>query len=155
MPLPAEQVKSSLAVKLTRSEKHPLDLLPAWPRFDTEQLMGRMGGVTRRRSNQVLQALTDLALIRTEGQQHVLTDEGLTWLDRRTQRQQPADLHRHHPALHGVPTRPSRRPDHPGRLSHHRRRQISGLRRPVSLITNFDRINRVIFTVIDQDFQGL
>ena len=45
--------------------------------------MGLVGGVTRRRANQVIRALTDLALICADGQQHMLADEGLTWLARR------------------------------------------------------------------------
>ncbi len=83
MPQPTEQVKSSLAVKLARAEKNALDLLAAWPLCDTEQLRRLMGGVTRRRANQVVRALTDLALIRAHGDLHVLTDAGLTWLARR------------------------------------------------------------------------
>ena len=83
MPQPTEQVGSSLAVKLVRAEKQALDLLAAWPLCTTEQLMGLMAGVTRRRANQVIRSLTDLALIRAEGKSHVLTDEGLTWLARR------------------------------------------------------------------------
>ena len=42
-----------------------------------------MGGVTRRRANQVLRSLAQHGLIRADGQQHVLTDEGLTYLARR------------------------------------------------------------------------
>ena len=83
MPQPTEQVGSCLAVKLTRAEKQALDLLAAWPLCDTGQLAGLMGGVTRRRANQVIRALTDLALIRADGESHVLTDEGLTYLARR------------------------------------------------------------------------
>ena len=83
IPQPPEQVGSSLAVKLTRTEKQALDQLAAWPLCDTGQLAGLMGGVTRRRANQVLRALTGLALIRADGPLHVLTDEGLTYLARR------------------------------------------------------------------------
>ena len=83
MPRPTEQVKSSLAVKLARAEKNALDLLAAWPLCDTDQLAGLMGGVTRRRANQVLRSLADYGLIRAESESHVLTDEGLTWLARR------------------------------------------------------------------------
>ena len=83
MPQPTEQVKSSLAVKLTRTAKQALDLLASWPLCTTGQLAGLMGGVTRRRANQVLRALTDLALIRADGPLHMFTDEGLTYLARR------------------------------------------------------------------------
>ena len=82
-PKPPEQVGNSLAVRLPRAEKQALDLLAAWPLCDTGQLAGLMGGVTRRRANQVIRALTDLALIRADGESHVLTDEGLTYLARR------------------------------------------------------------------------
>ena len=83
MPQPSQQVNSSLAVRLTRAEKQALDLLAAWPLCTTDQLAGLMGGVTRRRSNQVLRSLADHGLIRAEGQLHVLTDQGLTLLARR------------------------------------------------------------------------
>ena len=83
MPQPTEQVKSSLAVRLTRAEKQALDLLAAWPLCNTDQLAGLMGGVTRRRANQVIRSLADYGLIRTDGESHVLTDEGLTYLARR------------------------------------------------------------------------
>ena len=82
-PQPSEQVGSCLAVRLTRAEKQALDLLAAWPLCTTGQLAGLMGGVTRRRANQVLRALTGKALIRAAGPLHVLTDEGLTYLARR------------------------------------------------------------------------
>ena len=42
-----------------------------------------MGGVTRRRADQVLHSLTKRCLVRADGQLHVLTDEGLTHLARR------------------------------------------------------------------------
>ena len=83
MPEPAQQLESSLAVQLTRVEKDALELMAAWPLCTTEQLAGLMGGVTRRRANQVLQSLTQRALVRTDGQRHVLTGEGLTYLARR------------------------------------------------------------------------
>ncbi len=83
MPSPTEQVKGSLSVELTRAEKQTLDLLAAWPLCSTNQLAGLMGGVTRRRANQVLRSLTQQGLIRAEGESHLLTDEGLTWLARR------------------------------------------------------------------------
>ena len=83
MPKPTEQAGNSLAVKLTRAEKQALDLLAAWPRCTTDQLAGLTGGVTRRRANQVLRALTGLALVRADGPLHVLTGEGLKCLARR------------------------------------------------------------------------
>ena len=83
MPQPTEQVKGSLAVKLARAEKQALDLLAAWPLCNTDQLAGLMGGVTRRRANQVIRSLADYGLIRTEGNLHMLTEQGLTWLARR------------------------------------------------------------------------
>ncbi|MCY4365242.1 MAG: replication-relaxation family protein [Chloroflexi bacterium] len=83
LPDPTEQVKSSLAVQLSRAEKDALDLLAAWPLCTTDQLMGLMGGVTRRRANQVLRSLTQLSLVHSESQRHVLADEGLRYLARR------------------------------------------------------------------------
>ena len=83
MPEPAQQLESALSVQLTRAEKDALDLLAAWPLCTTEQLAGLMGGVTRRRTNQVLQSLTGRGLIRTDNQRRVLTGEGLTYLARR------------------------------------------------------------------------
>ena len=83
MPQPSQQVGNSLAVRLARAERQALDLLAAWPRCNTDQLAGLMGGVTRRRANQVLRALATIGLTRTDGQRHVLTDEGLTYLARR------------------------------------------------------------------------
>ena len=78
-----EQVKSALAVQLSGAEKETLDLLAAWPLCTTEQLMGLMGGVTRRRANQVVQSLTGHSLVRTREQRHVLSDDGLRCLARR------------------------------------------------------------------------
>ena len=83
MPEPPEQVGNSLAVKLTRTAKQALDLLAAWPLCNTDQLAGLMGGVTRRRANQVLRSLGEHGLMRTDWPLHVLTDEGLTYLARR------------------------------------------------------------------------
>ena len=80
MPDPAEQIKNSLAVQLTRAGKEALDLLAAWPLCTTDQLAGLMGGVTRRRANQVLRSLTSLSLVHSESQCHVLRDEGLRYL---------------------------------------------------------------------------
>ena len=83
MPDPAGQVGNSLAVKLTRAAKQALDLLAAWPLCTTDQLAGLMGGVTRRRANQVLRSLAEHGLVRADGPRHVLTDEGLKYLARR------------------------------------------------------------------------
>ena len=83
MPEPAEQVKGSLAVQLSRAEKEVLDLLAAWPLCTTDQLAGLMGGVTRRRANQVLRSLSARSLVHSENQRHVLRDEGLRYLARR------------------------------------------------------------------------
>ena len=83
MPEPTELLRSSLAVRLTHAEKDALDLLAAWPLCTTDQLTGLMGGVTRRRANQVLNSLAGHSLVRTDGQRHVLTDEGLRCLARR------------------------------------------------------------------------
>ena len=79
-----EQVKSALAVQLSSTEKDVLDLLAAWPLCTTEQLMGLMGGVTRRRANQVIGSLTQRGLTRIDNRQrHVLSDDGLRCLARR------------------------------------------------------------------------
>ena len=83
MPDPPTLLGSSLAVRLTGTVKDALDLLAAWPLCTTDQVAGLMGGVTRRRVNQVLNSLTNHSLVRSEGQRHVLTDEGLTYLARR------------------------------------------------------------------------
>ena len=83
MPDPSEQVGNSLAVQLTRAEKDALDLLAAWPLCSTDQLAGLMGGVTRRRANQVLRSLGARYLVHSENQRHVLRDEGLRYLARR------------------------------------------------------------------------
>ena len=82
-PQPSEQVGNSLAVKLTRTAKQALDLLAAWPLCTTDQLAGLMGGVTRRRANQVLRSLAEHGLVRADAELHVLTDEGLTYVARR------------------------------------------------------------------------
>ena len=83
MPEPTEQLKAALSVLLTRAEKDALDLLAAWPLRTREQLAGLMGGVTLRRVNQVLRSLSQHGLVRADGNLHVLTDEGLTYLARR------------------------------------------------------------------------
>ncbi len=80
MPEPSEQLRPALAVQLSRAEKDALDLLAAWPLCTTDQLAGLTGGVTRRRANQVLRSLKGRSLVRSDGQRHVLTDEGYnTW----------------------------------------------------------------------------
>ena len=80
---PSSLLRSSLAVQLTGAEKDALDLLAAWPLCTTDQLAGLMGGVTRRRANQVLNSLAGHSLMFTDGQCHALTDEGLSYLARR------------------------------------------------------------------------
>ncbi len=83
MPEASQQLVPALSVQLTRADKDALDLLAAWPLCTREQLTGLMGGVTMRRVNQVLRSLSQRGLIRADGQLHVLTDEGLTYLARR------------------------------------------------------------------------
>ena len=83
MPEPKKQLTTSLSVQLTATEKQALDLLAAWPLCTKEQLAGLMGGVTRRRVNQILRSLTNRSLVETEGRRHVLTDDGLRYLARR------------------------------------------------------------------------
>ena len=83
MAEPAQQLESALAVQLNRAEKDALDLLAAWPLCTTEQLTGLMGGVTRRRANQVLRSLAQQSLVRTDRLRHLLTNDGLTYLARR------------------------------------------------------------------------
>ncbi len=83
MPEPLEVLSSFLAVRLTGAEKDALDLLAAWPLCTTDQLAGLMGGVTRRRANQVLSSLAGHSLVQANGQRHVLTDDGLRCLAQR------------------------------------------------------------------------
>ena len=83
MPEPPERVGNSPAVMLSRADKDALDLLAAWPLCDTGLLAGLMGGVTRRRANQVLRSLAMHGLVRTDGPLHVLTADGLKYLARR------------------------------------------------------------------------
>ena len=83
MPEPSQQLAPDLAVQLTRADKDAIDLLAAWPLCTREQLAGLMGGVTLRRVNQVLRALTQHGLVQADGPLHMLTDEGLTYLARR------------------------------------------------------------------------
>ena len=83
MPEPSQQLAPAFGVQLTRADKDALDLLAAWPLCTREQLTGLMGGVTQRRVNQVLRSLSQHRLVRADGNLHVLTDEGLTYLARR------------------------------------------------------------------------
>ena len=83
MPEPSQQLVSAFGVQLTRADKDALDLLPAWPLCTREQLAGLMGGVTLRRVNQLLRSLSQHGLVRADGQLHMRTDEGLTYLARR------------------------------------------------------------------------
>ena len=83
MPKPREQLDAVLPTQLTRADKQALDLLAAWPFCTPEQLAGLMGGVTRRRANQVLRSLRRRSLVQREPDGHVLTDEGLITLARR------------------------------------------------------------------------
>ncbi|MDE2987453.1 MAG: replication-relaxation family protein [Chloroflexota bacterium] len=83
MPKPAEQLDAALSVRLTRAEKQALDRLASWPFCTPDQLAGLMGGVTRRRANQVLRSLRRRDLVQREPDGYVLTDEGLTTLARR------------------------------------------------------------------------
>ena len=73
----------AVATSLGAAEKRMLDLLAAWPLCTTEQLASLMGGLGERRANQLLRPLRRLGLARREGEAHVLTDEGLSYLARR------------------------------------------------------------------------
>ncbi len=83
MPKPPEQLEAALSLQLTRADKQALDLLADWPFCTPEQLAGLMGGVTRRRANQVLRSLRRRSLVQRELDGYVLTDDGLTTLARR------------------------------------------------------------------------
>ena len=76
VPKPSEQLDAALSVQLTRTDKQALDLLAAWPFSTHDQLAGLMGGVTRRRANQVLRSLRRRSLVQREPDGYVLTDEG-------------------------------------------------------------------------------
>ena len=82
-PEPSEQLSSSLSVQLTAAEKQALDLLASWPLCTNERLSGFMGGVTRRRVNQILHPLKSRSLVTAEGIRCVLTDDGRRYLARR------------------------------------------------------------------------
>ena len=73
----------AVATRLSAAEKRMLDLLAAWPLCTTEQLANLMGGLGERRANQLLRPLRRLGLTRREGEAHVLSDEGLSYLARR------------------------------------------------------------------------
>ena len=123
MPEPPEQVGNSLAVKLTRARKsRPWTCWPPGPCATTGQLAGLMGGVTRRRANQVLNSLTQCTVsLRTDRAAPCPHRRGADVpgppgpglrgaspgpLERRTQRLgQPAGLCRDRPARRGVPAR--------------------------------------------------
>ena len=83
MPDPEKQLSPSLSVQLTRAEKDALDVLADWPLSTTEQLAGLLGGVTKRRVNQILQSLRKHTLIHTDEDAHVLSEKALTYLARR------------------------------------------------------------------------
>ena len=83
MPKPSAQLDAAHSMQLTRAEKQTLDMLAAWPFCTPDQLAGLLGGVTRRRANQVLSALRRRSLVQREQDGYVLTDEGLTYLARR------------------------------------------------------------------------
>ena len=137
MPEPREQITSSPSVQLTAAEKQALDLLAAWPLCTKQQLAGLMGGVTRRRVNQVLLSLTNRYLATANGKRHVLTDDGLRYLARRDRasvsmtlrrwsaehhkrrQRRRRDLPRNFPAHHCIPDGPPRR-RHQLRRRHHR-----------------------------------
>lgn len=82
-PAPGDALGTGVALRLTVAEKRMLDLLAAWPLCTTAQLANLMGGLSERRANQLLRPLRRLGLARREGEAHVLTDEGLTYLARR------------------------------------------------------------------------
>ena len=82
-PPRSEDLADAVATQLGAAEKRMLDLLAAWPLCTTEQLANLMGGLGDRRANQLLRALRRLGLARREGEAHVLTDEGLSYLARR------------------------------------------------------------------------
>ncbi len=83
LPDPAEQLAQAPSLRLSRAEKRALDLLAGWPFCTPEQLAGLMGGVTRRRANQVLRSPRRRFLVQREPDGYVLSDEGLTGLARR------------------------------------------------------------------------
>jgi len=83
MPKPSDQLDAALSLNLTRTEKQALDVLAAWPFCTPDQLAGLMGGVTRRRANQVLRSLRTRSLVQQEPEGYVLTDKGFICLARR------------------------------------------------------------------------
>ena len=83
MPSPEKQLASSLSVTLPRAEKDMLDVIADWPMSTTDQLAGLLGGVTKRRVNQLLHSLKKKFLIHTDEFGHVLSEKALTYLSRR------------------------------------------------------------------------
>ena len=83
MPKPPEQLDAAFSMQLTRADKQALNLLATWPFCTPEQLAGLMGGVTRRRANQVLRSLRRRFLVQREPDGYVLSDQGLNYLARR------------------------------------------------------------------------
>ncbi len=83
MPAPEKQLASSLAITLPRAEKDALDVLADWLLSTTDQLAGLLGGVTKRRVNQVLQSLKKQGLLHSNEYGHVLSEKALTYLSRR------------------------------------------------------------------------
>ncbi|MYD35714.1 MAG: hypothetical protein F4X20_01625 [Dehalococcoidia bacterium] len=83
MPAPEKQLASSLSILLTRAEKDALNVLADWPLCTTEQLAGLLGGVTKRRANQLVQSLKRQGLIHSTEHSHVLREKALTYLSRR------------------------------------------------------------------------
>ena len=81
-PVPGD-LADAVATQLGSAEKRMLDLLAAWPLCATDQLASFMGDLSERRANQLLRPLRRLGLARREGEAHVLTDEGLSYLARR------------------------------------------------------------------------
>ena len=83
LPAPEKQLSSSLSVMLPRAEKDVLDVLADWPLSTSDQLAGLLGGVTKRRVNQLLQSLKKQGLIHINEYGHVLSEKALTYLARR------------------------------------------------------------------------
>ena len=83
LPDPEKQLAASPSVMLPRAEKDVLDVLADWPLSTTDQLAGLLGGVTKRRVNQLLQSLKRQFLIHTDEFGNVLSEKALTYLSRR------------------------------------------------------------------------
>jgi len=82
-PPESGEFADAVALQLAAAEKRMLDLLAAWPLCTTEQLANLMGGLTDRRANQLLRSLRRLGLAQRDGEVHLLSDEGLSYLARR------------------------------------------------------------------------